>query len=247
MELMKRELGVSCFHQRGEFERTAIHAAATNTVSNDALKWLVRECGKECLTVKDGNGNTAVHLAAWKQSADSLQFVAAEIGSQVFWAQGLNNWTVTHQAAQNGSSSSALHWCVSNLGPTCLLHRDSSGRTPVHQAAQHQHVDSLSLIAQSLGVSAFDLRDFKGRTVEDFAALNSQSVQMLQRLAELRLQLRSLPASQRQRDERKLQELMADLSLQPQIPLLESMQRQQRQQVAAVPERSLSAQLPQSM
>ncbi|PAA77199.1 hypothetical protein BOX15_Mlig004931g3, partial [Macrostomum lignano] len=169
MELMKNELGSECFSWLGQCGRSVVHKAALNQASCEALKWLVEQLGSDRLREKDNQGNSAAHLAAWKQGEESLSFIVDKIGTKMFKERGNFDWTAAHMAAQN--SGSALAWCINELGPDCLKAKDLRGRTPAHLAARHLGAASLSLIKDSLGAAAFDnLKDFDGRTVADYAA-----------------------------------------------------------------------------
>ncbi|PAA75580.1 hypothetical protein BOX15_Mlig020959g1 [Macrostomum lignano] len=198
MQFFKSVLGSDCFHQPGNCQRTAIHHAATNEATNSCLKWLVNECGTDCLSVRDQQGNTPVHLAAWKQGADSMQFFKSVLGSDCFHQPGRLQRTAIHWAARNEATNSCLKWLVQQLGRSCLLKRGFNGITAAHVAAQYQDVETLSFIVDLLGVSVLDLRDashflpWKRKSVADYAKLNSQHGSQLTRwIAERRDQQRS--------------------------------------------------------
>ncbi|PAA74612.1 hypothetical protein BOX15_Mlig023755g1, partial [Macrostomum lignano] len=206
MQFFKSVLGSDCFHQPGNCQRTAIHHAATNEATNSCLKWLVNECGTDCLSVRDQQGNTPVHLAAWKQGADSMQFFKSVLGSDCFHQPGLVQRTAIHFAAMN-ETNSCLKWLISELGPACLLEKDSNGATPAHLAAQHHDLDSLRLIADSLGLAPFDFLDSGGESVADYAERNSQhGARIREWIAEQRRQ-------QPDGEERRLGQAMSGLQL----------------------------------
>ncbi|PAA51153.1 hypothetical protein BOX15_Mlig023503g4, partial [Macrostomum lignano] len=175
MRFIKEQLGTDCFVQRGEMQRTAVHMSALNVASNSAFKWLVCECGPGSLTEKDTESNTPVHLAALRQGEDSMQFINAQLGSQVFLIEGNNGGTSVNFAAENCISKSALAWCARELDPKCLLVKDSFGRMPIHLAALHQDEHSMQLLVSSLGRDCLTLPGEMQRTAVHYAALNSSS------------------------------------------------------------------------
>uniref|UniRef100_A0A1I8IM74 Protein kinase domain-containing protein n=1 Tax=Macrostomum lignano TaxID=282301 RepID=A0A1I8IM74_9PLAT len=114
--------------------------------------------------------------------------------------------TAIHFAAMN-ETNSCLKWLISELGPACLLEKDSNGATPAHLAAQHHDLDSLRLIADSLGLAPFDFFDSGGKSVADYAERNSQhGARIREWIAEQR-------RHQRDGEERRLGQAMSGLQL----------------------------------
>ncbi|PAA82001.1 hypothetical protein BOX15_Mlig032503g1, partial [Macrostomum lignano] len=195
MQFFKSVLGSDCFHQPGQFQRSAIHWAATNGVNNATWKWLVSDCGSDCLTVKDEHENTPIHLAAWRQGEESIKICAAQLGFECFHQEGQHGRTAVHFAAMNELYNSSLEVLISICGPKCLSVKDSYGTTPAHLAAQYKDLDSLRLVVKSLGDSVFELVDNEGKTVADYAENNAEHRhRMLQWIQEYRRQQQSLPA-----------------------------------------------------
>ncbi|PAA78667.1 hypothetical protein BOX15_Mlig024273g1, partial [Macrostomum lignano] len=175
LQFIKEQLGSGCFKQRCEFGRTVVHEAAMNLSSNSAFRWLVSECGSDSLMETDKQGCTPVHLAAFRQGSDSMQFIKEQLGPDVFMLKGLSEDTSVHCAARNVISNSAFDWCVKELGADCLLAKNAFGETPVHQAAQHQDEKSMQLAVSSLGPKCLTVASDKQRTAAHFAAINCRS------------------------------------------------------------------------
>ncbi|PAA53037.1 hypothetical protein BOX15_Mlig032136g1, partial [Macrostomum lignano] len=172
MQFFKSVLGSDCFHQPGCVQRTAIHWAARNEATNSCLKWLVNECGTDCLSVRDQRGNTPVHLAAWKQGADSMQFFKSVLGSDCFHQPGRFQRTAIHCAAENEATNSCLKWLVNECGTDCLSVRDQQGNTPVHLAAWKQGADSMQFFKSVLGSDCFHQPGYLQETAIHLAAMN---------------------------------------------------------------------------
>ncbi|PAA75581.1 hypothetical protein BOX15_Mlig018347g1 [Macrostomum lignano] len=172
MQFFKSVLGSDCFHQPGCVQRTAIHWAAVNEATNSCLKWLVNECGTDCLSVRDQRGNTPVHLAAWKQGADSMQFFKSVLGSDCFHQPGRFQRTAIHCAAENEATNSCLKWLVNECGTDCLSVRDQQGNTPVHLAAWKQGADSMQFFKSVLGSDCFHQPGYLQETAIHLAAMN---------------------------------------------------------------------------
>ncbi|PAA85900.1 hypothetical protein BOX15_Mlig014128g1 [Macrostomum lignano] len=175
MQFIEAKLGPDCFHQRGKFQRTAIHCAAINAVSNSALKWLVEECGTDTLSVADEKGNTPVHYAAAFQNSDSMQFFKAKIGLDCFHWTGQCRQTAIHSAAANTVSNSALKWLADECGSEILSVADERGNTPVHFAAMKQGSDSMQFLKGKLGLDCFYQPGQLNRAAIHMAAMNEIS------------------------------------------------------------------------
>ncbi|PAA70845.1 hypothetical protein BOX15_Mlig002601g1, partial [Macrostomum lignano] len=175
MRMIKGELGSECFLQKGgNRNRTAVHCAATNNVNSETLKWLVKECGPESLTVQDRFGDTPVHLVAQYQDTDLMELIKKELGSRCFHLKNRDKQSAIHFAAMNPTSSLSLAWIVKECGSDCLTVADERGHTAIHLAAEHQGVDSMNLIQRVLGSGCFpDIKGFRSRTAFHYAALNS--------------------------------------------------------------------------
>uniref|UniRef100_A0A1I8JBZ3 ANK_REP_REGION domain-containing protein n=1 Tax=Macrostomum lignano TaxID=282301 RepID=A0A1I8JBZ3_9PLAT len=96
-----RELGCDCLTVPDEDGNTAVHLAAQYQ-GVDSLKLIKIVLGRECLyrmkgfrdrtafslrcykSLRDKHGDTAVHLAAQHQSAELLQYLADQLGHQMF-------------------------------------------------------------------------------------------------------------------------------------------------------------------
>ncbi|PAA75238.1 hypothetical protein BOX15_Mlig014711g4 [Macrostomum lignano] len=179
MELMKKELGSSCFQLQGKSHKTSIHYAAANRESNESLKWLLNEYGPESLKVPDKDGNTAVHLAAQNQGVDSMELMKTKLGDACFEIKGKLRWTPVHFAATNLSSNASLKWLVKELGSDCLELPDKDGNTAIHLAARYQGIDSMKLMKEALGKDCFLLKGCLNRTAIHCAATNESSNQSL--------------------------------------------------------------------
>uniref|UniRef100_A0A1I8F2E4 ANK_REP_REGION domain-containing protein n=1 Tax=Macrostomum lignano TaxID=282301 RepID=A0A1I8F2E4_9PLAT len=177
MQFFKSVLGSDCFHQPGFLQRTAIHQAATNEATNSCLKWLVNECGTDCLSVRDQLRKHSVHLAALFQGADSMQFFKSVLGSDCFHQPGYLQQTAIQKAARNEATNSCLKWLVNDVlvnecGTDCLSVRDQQGDTPVHLAAEFQGADSMQFFKSVLGSDCFHQPGYLQRTAIHGAAFN---------------------------------------------------------------------------
>ncbi|PAA58540.1 hypothetical protein BOX15_Mlig034366g1 [Macrostomum lignano] len=176
MEFIKRKMnGVSCFKQ-GE-RMTPVHCAAFNTSTFSALTWLVKELGPECLLNKDYQGDTVIHIAAYYQSAECMQFIKDTLGGMKhFRLKGRFRNSITNSAAQNKTGDSALKWLVNELGTEYLKSQDVEGNTPIHDAAEFQTEETLKFIKEKMnGSECFSLRGRDRMTAVHCAAMNKKS------------------------------------------------------------------------
>ncbi|PAA60035.1 hypothetical protein BOX15_Mlig007464g2 [Macrostomum lignano] len=223
MRFAHQLVGSDCFYQTGNNGRNAFHNAALNEVTNSVLKWLVEQCGVDCLSVRDQFGNTPIHLAALKQDEDSLHLFQTILGCDCFSQSNSSNQNAVHFAAMNVRQSSSLKMLVSLLGSSCLLTKDSNDATPVHLAAQYQDVDSLRFIFNSLDCSAFNLVDVSGKTLADYAQENTlHGEQILQLIVEIK-------ETQSEQQSEPIQE-MACLQMQKQTEQQQQEEQQQEKQ-----------------
>ncbi|PAA80056.1 hypothetical protein BOX15_Mlig005929g1 [Macrostomum lignano] len=172
MIYLHKTLGSDCFEVGGKHNRTAAHFGALNLRGNSALKWLARNLGQRCLRGLDEEGNTPLHLAAWRQGADSMQLFKNELGTFCFQQQGRFKRTPVHQAATNRTSKEALRWLINECGSEALKVTDEHGNTAVHLASCKQDEDSLKLIKDCLGCLVFMVRGRHGFTTVHYAAMN---------------------------------------------------------------------------
>uniref|UniRef100_A0A1I8JCM5 ANK_REP_REGION domain-containing protein n=1 Tax=Macrostomum lignano TaxID=282301 RepID=A0A1I8JCM5_9PLAT len=150
LQLIKIVLGRECLYRmKGFRDRTAVHCAATNLVNDINLEWLVQECGSQCLTVRDKHGDTAVHLAAQHQSAELLQYLADQLGHQMFALKNSKGENISDYVRMDKHSDRKfrkLSWLAGEKspkqpnqpGPRPNVRKFEDGRTSVAQIKYSQ-------------------------------------------------------------------------------------------------------------
>ncbi|PAA87039.1 hypothetical protein BOX15_Mlig015280g2, partial [Macrostomum lignano] len=159
------------FKYRG-LKQSVSHHVARWSVSLECLKALTEKLGESCLTCRNSNGWTPIHLMAWFKDDSWLEFSREFLGLNFFEVLGNK---AAHFAAKNTKTNASLRWLVERLGTDCLTIPDDEGNTAVHWAAMLQPVESLQFLASHLGSEMFSLRNNKGETLIDWVEKGSNN------------------------------------------------------------------------
>uniref|UniRef100_A0A1I8GGM3 ANK_REP_REGION domain-containing protein n=1 Tax=Macrostomum lignano TaxID=282301 RepID=A0A1I8GGM3_9PLAT len=180
LKLIKDCLGCLVFMVRGRHGFTTVHYAAMNVNGDASLLWFVKELGSSCLLEKGtALDQTPLHLAAQHQGERPIDVARRSLGLSCVMQADRRRRTVVHYAAMNRRSTAALRQIVAQLGPECLKQKDADGSMCLHLAAQYQGLESMALIWDCLGATAFKLEGQNSRTMVHYAAENDQKKELI--------------------------------------------------------------------
>ncbi|KAJ3164157.1 hypothetical protein HK101_000523 [Irineochytrium annulatum] len=151
---------------------TALHAAASqpsHSVVTALLSWwgdldaddVDRGAISDYITAKDAAGNTAIHLAALNDHAETLTTLLSKLRDEALAAALLPNndgSTALHLAAQSGSLHSLTNlldhvalFFPDDDNASLLMARDDAGTTPLHAAAWGGHAAACAVLLARAG------------------------------------------------------------------------------------------------
>ncbi|PAA90912.1 hypothetical protein BOX15_Mlig023275g1 [Macrostomum lignano] len=179
------KLGFDCLSLQGENGRTAVHYATLNERNHGPLLWLLENQQSDMFCNADGNGDTAIHLAFWKQCGKTINELVSSLGIDCLKQRGERGRTAAHYAALNERSSSALLWIIETQDQSILLTPDAQGDCAFHQAFWKQDAHVAIALIEKLGRGCLKLPGGKyKRTAAHYAALNERSASALLYLIE---------------------------------------------------------------
>ncbi|KAJ5365134.1 hypothetical protein N7517_008020 [Penicillium concentricum] len=155
-------------HQPDRYGRTPLHVAATRGHLQPILT-LLNTDGVE-LEIKDYRGHTALHCAAACPRIQVVQLLL-ENGADINSEDNDGRSVFSHAASENRYTNLTALFTSTKIRN---IHRpDRYGRTPLHIAATHGHLQSVLTLLKSDGVDC-EAQDKFGRTVLSDATLRKR-------------------------------------------------------------------------
>ncbi|PAA46701.1 hypothetical protein BOX15_Mlig014711g3 [Macrostomum lignano] len=187
MELMNRELETDCFKElKGSQNRTVVHYAAGNNISDAPLRWLVKKFGPSCIKFPDKHGVTPIHLVTLNSRSTSsmtLNWLVSVGGPDCLTIPDNEGNTPVHLAAEFHNIES-MKFIKKILGPECFRRIGFWQRTPIHCAAANSNCSALlGWLIKECGHDCLMCQDKDGNTPVHRAAC-FQPVKSLKLLAD---------------------------------------------------------------
>jgi ankyrin repeat protein len=119
------------------------------------VKWLAQQHGVS-LTAKTKKGSQPIHVACGKGQLELVKWLAQQHGVSLT-AEDTAGWQPMHWSCCNGHLE-VVKWLLGQDGVSLDITIPDDGRTPLHLAAEEDHVDVVSLLLEAkAAVDSFEI------------------------------------------------------------------------------------------